>query len=269
MRYAARPVYVVCSTIEIALYAMLLAASVHLLRQAMWGFAAGRLKNPVPVAPTSHFVTVQLPLRNERQMAEGLVRAAVVLDGANLEVQVLDDSDDETRALLDRVARELRDEGHDVQVLRRTDRSGYKAGALAYGLALARGEFVLVLDADFRPTPDLVSQLAAVLDANPALAFAQARWSFRNERTLLARLQSAILDALFAVEQARLTANAAPVQFNGTAGLWRKDAIERAGGWALSDTALTEDLDLSFRAHEAGLRGVTRPELAVSTRVAP
>jgi cellulose synthase/poly-beta-1,6-N-acetylglucosamine synthase-like glycosyltransferase len=260
-------VHLVCAAIEIALYAMLLAASAHLLRQAAWGFAAGRMKVRAPTPRTSRTVTVQLPLRNEPEMAEGVVRAAAALEGADIELQLLDDSDDETSALLDRLGAELRAAGHDVPVVRRPDRRGYKAGNLAFGLARARGELVLVLDADFRPTPDLISQLAAVLAADPSLAFAQARWTFRNEHSLVTRLQAAILDSLFVVEQARLTASGSPVQFNGTAGLWRRDAIERAGGWATSDDALTEDLDLSLRAHEAGLRGATCPELTVSTEL--
>lgn len=258
--------HAVCAAIEIALYAMLALAALHLLRQAVWGLVQPRLAAPDPVAPPTERITVQLPLRNEVESADGVMRAASALEGTT-EVQVLDDSDDVTIGVVDRAADELRLAGHDVRLFRRPERRGYKAGALALGLGQARGDLVLVLDADFRPEPSLTSQLAETLRSDPSLAFVQARWSFRNVRSLLTRLQAAILDSLFAVEQARLSASRAPLQFNGTAGLWRKDAIERAGGWSTSDDALTEDLDLSFRAREAGLRGITRPELAVSTEL--
>jgi hypothetical protein len=217
-------------------------------------------------------VTVQLPLRNELEMVAALLETTATLDWPRdrFEIQVLDDSDDETVAEVDRVVAELRAGGTSIEVVRRNDRRGYKAGALALGLARARGELVLVLDADFRPGRDLLAALHGALVKDPTLAFCQARWSFRNEQlNLLTRLQAAILDALFVVEQPMLGATGAPVQFNGTAGLWRKEAIVRAGGWDTSDDALTEDLDLSFRAHEQGMRGMTVPSLAVSTELPP
>jgi len=261
-----------CALVEVALYLMLAAASLHLVRAAGWALSRGRRLAPASPAapPEAAWVTVQLPLRNEPAVAEGALRSAAALawPGERLELQVLDDSDDETVATVDRVAAELAASGVHIEVLRRAERRGYKAGALAEGLLRARGELILVLDADFRPEPALLAQLEAHLRSGPELAFVQARWAFRNERaSLLTRLQAAILDALFAVEQARLSEQEGPVQFNGTAGLWRRSAIERAGGWATGEDALTEDLDLSFRAHEAGLRGVTLPELAVSTEL--
>jgi hypothetical protein len=144
-------------------------------------------------------------------------------------------------------------------------RRGYKAGALALGAERQHSDRYLVLDADFRPEPSLLAQLEASLNRR---AFCQARWSYRNrDLNLLTRLQAAILDGLFAVEQARLGAEGRPVQFNGTGGLWRRDAIVRAGGWEPGDDSLTEDLDLSFRGAEAGEHGVTLPELTVSTEL--
>lgn len=256
-----------CATIEVALYLVLGAACVHLVRLAVWAWRRGPIRALSEVVPTSRSVTVQLPLRNEAMMAEPLLRSVAGLEGGALQVQVLDDSDDETSAIIDRVAAELRAAGHDVSVLRRGDRRGYKAGNLAHGLLHSASEYVLVLDADFRPAPDLASQLAHSLDADPQLAFVQARWSYRNATTTLGRLQEAILDALFCVEQAALSDAGAPVQFNGTAGMWRRSAMDRIGGWDTSERALTEDLDLSFRAHEAGLHGRTRPELVVSTEL--
>src|SRR5262249_22271626 len=144
-----------------------------------------------------------------------------------IEFQVLDDSDDDTRELVDRLADELGAVGHNIQVIRRENRIAYKAGALALGLKSARGEFVLVLDADCLPKPDLLQVLLPPLLENPQLAFTQARWSFENEReNLLTRIQALILHGLFLVEQARLSALGRPVQFNGTSGLWRKRALE-------------------------------------------
>ena len=264
--------HLACAIVEIALYLALLLASVHLARAAWWALARGPLGPELPddETPSARFVTVQLPLRNEPLVAEGALRAAAALrwPKERLEIQVLDDSDDETIGIVDRVAGELRAEGVSIEALRRGSREGFKAGALAHGLARARGEYILVLDADFRPEPSFLASLARRLTSDQALAFVQARWSFRNEAAnLLTRAQAAILDALFTIEQAELSARAAPVQFNGTGGLWRRDAIVRAGGWATSDDALTEDLDLSFRAHEVGLRGITIPGLAVSTEL--
>jgi hypothetical protein len=268
------PLQATCALIEISLYAMLVVASLALLRRARWAFARGEIAEPTPALPPDDapFVTVQLPLRDELEMVPSLLECVAALDWPRdrLEVQVLDDSSDETSAEVDRVAAELRELGTKVEVVRRGDRRGYKAGALALGLQRARGELLLVLDADFRPESDLLAALHAVLAADATLAFCQARWAFRNERlNLLTRLQAAILDALFVVEQPMLGEASAPVQFNGTAGLWRKDAIARAGGWDTSDDALTEDLDLSFRAHELGLRGVTVESLSVSTELPP
>ena len=258
-------VQLLCAASEVALYVVLAFACVHLVRLALWARAAPVQEVPRATSPTS--VTVQLPLRNEPLMAEALLRSVAQLRGDALDLQVLDDSDDETSAILERVVTELRTADHDIALLRRSDRRGYKAGNLAHGLRHARGEYILVLDADFRPGPDLALQLAHVLDQNPTLAFAQARWTFRNTSTTLTRLQASILDALFCVEQAALSAARAPVQFNGSAGMWRRSAIDRAGGWDTSEASLTEDLELSFRAHEAGLRGTTLAALAASTEL--
>lgn len=266
-------VQVLSIAIELALYALLVAASLVLLARVRWARARGPVPPTLPASiPTpAPLVTIQLPLRNEHEMVAPLLAsvAALTWPRERLEVQILDDSDDETIAEVDRVAAELRGRGLAIDVVRRADWRGYKAGALALGLSRARGELVLVLDADFRPEPGLLAELSAALADDPALAFVQARWGFRNERTLLTRVQAAILDALFAVEQPMLGERGAPVQFNGTAGLWRRRAIDEVGGWDTSDDALTEDLDLSFRAHERGLAGRTLPSIAVSTELPP
>ena len=260
-----------CAIVEIALYAALAAAALHLAVAAAWALRRGRTRATAASTPAElPVVTVQLPVRDEAPMIEALLGAAAALDWPRdrLELQVLDDSDDETSAIVDRVAAGLAAAGTPIVVLRRADRRGYKAGNLAHGLSHARGELILVLDADFRPAPDLLRALHAALAADPSLAFAQARWSYRNrEASPLTRLQAAILDGLFTVEQARLSARGAPVQFNGSGGLWRRAAIDRAGGWRVDEHALTEDLDLSFRAHELGLRGATLPDVVVATEL--
>ena len=263
-------VTLVCAAVEIALYALLGAFAVTLLLRARWAWRQGPLSAVPPPPPPSAapFVTVQLPLRNEPAVAEGLLRGAAALDWPRdrIELQILDDSDDGTVEIVDRVAGELRASGHAIEVVRRRERRGYKAGALALGMQTARGDRFLILDADFRPDPTLLAALEAGLGEDHA--FCQARWSYRNrEASLLTRLQAAILDALFVIEQAAQSARGAPVQFNGTGGLWRREALVRAGGWDTSDDALTEDLDLSFRANETGRRGVTRADLEVATEL--
>jgi hypothetical protein len=187
-----------------------------------------------------------------------------------LEVQVLDDSDDETIGIVDRAAESLRAAGTDVKVIRRPNPHGYKAGALAHGAATARGEYVAVFDADARPEPDCLKRLVAAIARKPSLAYVQARWSFDNERSsLLTRVQAMILDALFAGEQARLSALGRPVQFNGTAGLWRRSALDAAGGWLGFEkhASVAEDLAFSFRVGLAEGFGATYPDIAVRTEL--
>src|SRR5262249_4964215 len=139
--------------------------------------------------------------------------------------------------------------GHAVRVIRRATPIGYKAGALDHGLTTARGGLVAVFDADARPRPDCLRRLVPALDREPRLAYVQARWVFANERDgLIHRAQAMILDALFVGEQARLSALGRPVQFNGTAGVWRRRALEAAGGWLGRDgtnASVTEDLSSS------------------------
>ncbi len=259
--------------LQAGLWLLLVAGGVHLLRSAAWAFGR-RLPSPGSPAELAAppVVTVQLALRNERYVAERVLRAACALDWPRdrLEVQVLDDSDDETVALVDRVATELRAAGHDAQVIRREGRAGYKAGALQHALGRARGEYLLLLDADCVPAPDLIRRLLPPLLDDAQVAFTQARWSFDNERkSLLTGVQAIILHALFVVEQSRLSALGKPVQFNGTSGIWRKRALEAAGGWLGrgAGASVTEDLDLSYRVQLAGLSGRTLPEVVVQTEL--
>jgi glycosyltransferase involved in cell wall biosynthesis len=205
------------------------------------------------------FVTVQLPLFNERTVAVRVIRAVGALDWPvdRLEIQVLDDSTDETRALVETELSELVRRGVDASVLRRTNRRGYKAGALAQGLALAKGEFVCVFDADFVPPRGFLRHVVPSF-ADPRVAMVQARWEHANrDESALTRAQATLLDGHFVVEHQVRFASGLFFNFNGTAGVWRRTAIEQAGGWQ-HDT-LTEDLDLSYRVQLAGWRFVYLP----------
>ncbi len=206
-------------------------------------------------------VTVQLPMYNERNVAERVIRAAGALDypADRLQIQVLDDSQDDTRTIVDRVAKELRREGIDIEVVRRTDRTGYKAGALEVGLTTATGTLVAIFDADFVPEPDFLMQVVGHFE-DAEVGMVQARWGHLNRHeSLLTRAQAVLLDGHFVVEQDARSRSGAFFNFNGTAGVWRRTAIEDAGGWQ-HDT-ITEDLDLSYRAQLAGWKFVYRCDL--------
>lgn len=210
---------------------------------------------PAPDRPRP-VVTVQLPVFNESRVVTRLIDAAAALDypADRLEIQVLDDSTDETRAAAACAVARHRARGVDIRHLVRAERAGYKAGALAAGLARARGELVAVFDADFVPPPDFVRRLAPRF-ADPSVGMVQARWAHLNRaRSPLTIAQATLLDAHFLVEHpARMHAGLF-FNFNGTAGMWRRACIEDAGGW--SDDTLTEDLDLSYRAQLRGWRFV-------------
>ncbi len=262
---------VLCALGEVGLWLLLLGAGWHLGRSGLWAW--NRTVEPPPRLPDGERprVTVMLPIRNERHVAERTVRAVAALawPRERLEVQVLDDSDDDTAALLDRLVAELAQDGVAIALLRRGDRRGFKAGNLEHGLAVATGEYVCVLDADCVPPPDFLERLLAPLLGDPSLGFTQARWEFRNEGAAhLTRVQALLLDGLFLVEQSRQTALGRRVQWNGTAGVWRRAALERAGGFFRDSAgALTEDLELTARAERAGFRGRMLPGVAVSTEL--
>ncbi len=200
-------------------------------------------------------VTVQIPLRNERYVARRVIRhvAALTWPRDRLEIQILDDSDDETTVLVRRAAARLRARGHDIQVLHRARPAGQKAGALAAGLRRASGDFIAHFDADFCPPPDFLQRLMPHLLVDETLGAVQARWGHLNATASpLTRAQALIMDAHFTVEQIARNRSGLLMNFNGTAGIWRRAAIVDAGGWQ-SDT-VTEDLDLSYRAQLRGWR---------------
>lgn len=208
-------------------------------------------------------VTVQLPIYNERFVVERLLDAVAALDYPRdrLEIQVLDDSTDETAPLARSRVEEHAARGVPMRYLRRPSREGYKAGALAWGLERARGEYVLILDADFVPPPDLLRRLLPPF-RDPRVGMVQARWGHLNEEeNWLTRVQALSLDAHFHFEHGARSAAGLFFNFNGTAGMWRAACIRDAGGWQ-ADT-LTEDLDLSYRAQMRGWRFVYLPDVVV------
>jgi cellulose synthase/poly-beta-1,6-N-acetylglucosamine synthase-like glycosyltransferase len=201
-------------------------------------------------------VTIQLPLFNEVYVVERLLASVAAIDypRERLEIQVLDDSTDETREAAERAVERHRAEGFDITYIHRNDRTGFKAGALENGLRTAKGELVAIFDADFVPRPDSLMKLVHFF-TDPLVGCAQMRWSHINgSYNLLTRLQTILLDGHFVVEQTVRNRTGGFFNFNGTAGLWRRRAIELSGGWQ-HDT-LTEDTDLSFRAQLMGWRFV-------------
>lgn len=197
-------------------------------------------------------VTVQLPVYNERYVAERVIDATARLDwpATKLEVQVLDDSDDDTVAIVAARVAHWRCLGVNIVHVRRTLRSGYKAGALAHGMALSQAPLFAVFDSDFVPPPDFLRRTLGGFD-DPRVGFVQARWGHVNETySWLTRLQSLSIDFHFLVEQAVRSRGGYFTNFTGTAGVWRRSAIVSGGGW--SAATLTEDLDLSYRAQLAG-----------------
>ncbi len=207
---------------------------------------------PFDLAAEPPVVTVQLPMFNESGVAVRLIDAVCALEWERsaLEIQVLDDSTDETKDLIAAAVTRWRAKGSDVKHVHRTDRAGFKAGALAAGTAVCRGEFIAIFDADFVPPKTfLVDTIGTFSD--PEIDMVQARWGHLNRSSSwLTDAQAVFLDAHFTIEHGARDAHQRLFNFNGTAGVWRKSAIAAAGGWDAA--TLTEDLDLSFRAQLAG-----------------
>jgi cellulose synthase/poly-beta-1,6-N-acetylglucosamine synthase-like glycosyltransferase len=201
-------------------------------------------------------ITVQLPLFNELYVVDRLLKAVTAFDypREKLEIQVLDDSTDETTRVAEAVVAKYAAQGFDIQYIHRADRTGFKAGALENGNKSAKGELFAIFDADFVPKPDCLRKLVDYF-TDPMVGCAQMRWSHINgQYNLLTRLQTIMLDGHFVVEQTTRNRTGGFFNFNGTAGIWRRQAIEMSGGWQ-HDT-LTEDTDLSFRAQLMGWKFV-------------
>ena len=216
------------------------------------------------------YVTVQLPLYNEQFVAERLLTAVSVLDYPRdrLHIQVLDDSTDETVELVRERVAQLKAQGLPIDVIHRTDRTGYKAGALENGLKYTKGEFVAIFDADFVPDPDFLRKTVPYFYIDKRIGVVQTRWGHLNPNdNLLTRSEALMIDGHFAVEQFARSSGDLIFTFNGTCGLWRRCTIEDAGGWQ-HDT-LTEDSDLSFRAQMKGWRFLFVPDVMVPGEVPP
>jgi cellulose synthase/poly-beta-1,6-N-acetylglucosamine synthase-like glycosyltransferase len=217
--------------------------------------------DPLPV------VTIQLPLYNEMYVADRLIEAVCAIDYPRelLEIQVLDDSVDETRGIAELAVRRYAAQGIDIKYYHRTDRIGYKAGALEAGLKCARGEFIGIFDADFIPTEDFLVRLMPHFN-DRAIGMVQARWGHINQDySLLTKIQSILLDGHFVLEHGGRHRAGRFFNFNGTAGVWRRTTIDDAGGWQ-HDT-LTEDLDLSYRAQLRGWKFVFVSDLIAPAEV--
>jgi cellulose synthase/poly-beta-1,6-N-acetylglucosamine synthase-like glycosyltransferase len=209
-------------------------------------------------------VTVQLPIFNERFVVERLIDAAANLDYPRdqLQIQVLDDSTDQTSALAKAVVARYAALGLDIQHVHRTQRDGYKAGALRAGMDQASGEFFAIFDADFIPPRDFLEQTLPAFADRPKTAFVQTRWEHTNvDQSMLTQIQAISLDAHFSVDQVSRSGSDYWFNFNGTAGVWRGEAIRDAGGWT-ADT-LTEDVDLSYRAFMKGWQAVYLEDVTV------
>src|SRR5919107_757000 len=226
-------------------------------------------RTPEPIAPPRVLppVTIQLPIFNEMYVADRLIDAVCEMDYPNelLEIQVLDDSTDETQEIAELAVRRHAARGFNIRYLHRVDRRGYKAGALEAGLKVAKANYIAIFDADFIPPKDFLLKTLPHFDA-PNIGMVQARWGHINQDySLLTKIQSILLDAHFVLEHGGRNRAGCFFNFNGTAGVWRREAIDAAGGWQ-HDT-LTEDLDISYRAQLLGWRFVFLPDVVSPAEV--
>ena len=242
--YVVYAIYVIL-TLWLLIYAI---AQLHLMHHARVRRKRAAQRRP-SVLP---FVSVQVPVYNERYVIEGLLESLAALDYPKhlYEIQVLDDSTDETSELIDRQAVLLTERGVNITVVRRDTRTGYKAGALQHGLALCKGDLVAIFDADFRPPPSFLMLLVPYFN-DEKVGLVQARWGHINRgENFLTRIQTYLLDMHFMVEQEGRYQAGYFINFCGTAGIWRRKCITEAGGW--DGSVLSEDLDLSYRAQLKG-----------------
>ncbi len=257
-------------TLYVATLAVLTVYGVHRYVQVFLYWRHSRKK----VEPAGRFeklpkVTIQLPMYNEQFVAERVIEAACQMDYPShlLQIQVLDDSTDESAQVAEDCCKRMRDKGHDIVYVHRTNRLGYKAGALENGLKTATGEFVAIFDADFIPQPDMISRTIQYF-VDPNIGCVQTRWDHINrDQSILTRCQAVFLDGHFMIEHTARNRSGRFINFNGTAGIWRKRAIEESGGWQ-HDT-LTEDMDLSYRAQLRGWHFIYLPNLLSPAELPP
>ena len=226
-------------------------------------YLKNKRKAPKPAAQFSTLprVTIQLPIFNERYVVERLLEAVTHIDypRALLEIQVLDDSTDETRFVASRLVSEYARTGYPVSYHHRDNREGYKAGALAEGMKSSSGEFIAIFDADFVPAPDVIRRMIDYF-TDPKIGVVQGRWTWVNRHySNLSEVEAILLDGHFVIEHGGRNFSGRFFNFNGTAGMWRRTAIEEAGGWQ-HDT-LTEDTDLSYRAQLKGWKFIYAPDI--------
>ncbi len=222
---------------------------------------------PPPAIAEWPKVTIQLPIYNERYVIERLVDAVARFDypGELLDIQVLDDSTDETQQVARGCVERYQALGLPIRYLHRNDRTGFKAGALAAGLESATGEFVAIFDADFLPSPDFLRRTLPYL-VDPRIAMVQTRWTYLNrDYSTLTEIETILLDGHFVMEHGARSRSGTFFNFNGTAGVWRRCAIDDAGGWQ-HDT-LTEDTDLSYRAQLRGWKFLYLPVIECASEL--
>jgi cellulose synthase/poly-beta-1,6-N-acetylglucosamine synthase-like glycosyltransferase len=225
---------------------------------------------PRPPLAETPAVTVQLPIYNELYVVERLIDAVARLDYPRdrLQIQVLDDSTDETTAVARARVDFYRVQGIDIELIHRAERTGFKAGALQHGLAVARGEFIAIFDADFVPEPEFLAETVPYFFERPRLGMIQTRWGHINaDYSPLTRAQAIALDGHFVVEQTARNRSGLFMSFNGTAGIWRRECIEVSGGWQ-GDT-ISEDLDLSYRAQLSGWDFLFLPDVLSPAEIPP
>lgn len=275
-----QPVESILAVVIAVTFALLLAIialyGVHRL-WLVWRFLRARrllARGPKETRPfdatDAPMVTVQLPVFNEGAFVERLLAAVTEMDWPRerLEIQLLDDSNDpESIRIAERACAMAKSRGFAVHHIRRSDRAGFKAGALAHGLTTARGEYLAIFDADFVPPPAFLTQLVPSFE-DDSVGLVQAAWGHLNpDDSALTACQALALDGHFVVEQTARFASGRWFNFNGTAGIWRRRAIDDAGGW--SHETLTEDADLSYRAQLAGWRFVYRPDVRCPATLPP
>lgn len=264
--------YVICSVILLAYGLQCYILTYLFLRKRKGKLQAQRetMKYYYSVDDESAYpkVVTQLPMYNEKMVACRVIEAVAAMDypRSRHHIQVLDDSTDETREYVDQTVDNLKKAGYNIQVVRRVDRTGFKAGALQNGLDYTDAEFVAIFDADFVPTVDFLKKSVAFFVNRPNLGLVQGRWTHLNKNaSLITRGQAMGIDGHFMIEQAARSWNNLFMNFNGTAGIFRRKAIETSGGWQ-HDT-LTEDMDLSYRMQLAGWETEYVPELAVPAEI--
>jgi len=215
-------------------------------------------------------VTIQLPIYNEKYVIKRLLSSIASIDWPHdkLQIQVLDDSDDSTAVLIDEIANKMKDQGFDVQIIRRPRRIGFKAGALQNALHKAKGKYVVVFDADFIPSPDFLCRTIPILEEEPTLGILQTRWGHENRKYNWVTQAIALgIDGHHIIEQSGRSAQGLLLNFNGSGGVLRKEAILDAGGW-FSDT-LSEDMDLSYRMQLKGWKITYQRDVIVQAEVPP